>query len=139
MQSQKDRTEIFREAVEYSNCPISAWFIVDFHSKMLFFETWNGKIPIFPTKVFLENITTQEDILATVWFGSSVLPLGSLLRRLGLQLTHTTTLLGRTNTPKAQCFQILTRMDSGAFFNSLPWHCPFQPPHLSFSFFDTKH
>lgn len=28
----------------------------------------------------------QEDILATGWFGSSVLPLGSLLRRLGLQL-----------------------------------------------------
>lgn len=44
--------------------------------------------------------------------------------------------LGTTKTPKAQtlCFHILTRMDSGAFLISLPWHCPLQPPHLSFGF-----
>lgn len=86
--------------MEYLNCPVSAWLIINFCFKMLFFETWNGKIPIFPTKVFLENITMQEDILATGWFGSSILPLGSLLRRLGLQLPHTTRLLGSTKTPK---------------------------------------
>lgn len=46
---------------------------------------------------------------------------------------------GEHKNPKAQCFQILTRMDSGAFLITLPWHCPFQPPHLSPSFFDAKH
>lgn len=111
------------------NCPGSARLIINFHSKMLFCETWHGKIPIFPTKIFFgkHNHAGGYFSYRLVWILYS--PSEILAQEAGPAAAPHHEASGNHKNPPV--FPDPNKNGFKSILNQSALQCPFQPPYLS--------